>query len=298
MTFEVSLSLASDGVVTVEFATGAAGDTAAEGRDYAGTSGTLRFPARSTDAQVIEVTVYDDALDEDDREHFTVTLSNPANAELAGGGATVSATGMIEDDDPKPRLSIADATLSEGASGAMPFVVRLNPPSGRTATVHYATADATAVAGADYTPVSGTLTFPAGTTRRTVAVPVADDPFDEQDQEHFTVTLSSAVNATMAAAPPLATGTITDDDDAPRLSIADATLTEGAGGAMPFAVRLDLPSGRTVAVHYATADATPSPGRTTRRSAARSTSPPAPRGGRSRYRSRTTCSMKRMSTSR
>ena len=256
MTFEVSLSLASDGVVTVEFATGAAGDTAAEGQDYAGTSGTLRFPARSTDAQVIEVTVHDDALDEDDREHFTVTLSNPANAELAGGGATVSATGAIEDDDPKPRLSIADATLTEGSGdGAMPLVVRLDPPSARTVAVHYATADATAVAGSDYTPVSGTLTFPAGTTRRTIAVPVADDLLDEEE-EHFTVTLSAAVNATMAAAPPLATGTIADDDDAPRLSIADATLTEGSGDAMPFVVRLDPPSGRTVAVHYATADAT------------------------------------------
>ena len=256
MTFEVSLSLASDGAVTVEFATGAAGDTAAEGQDYAGTSGTLRFPARSTDAQVIEVTVHDDALDEDDPEHFTVTLSNPANAELAGGGATVSATGEIEDDDPKPRLSIADASLSEGAGGAMPFAVRLDPPSGRTVAVHYATADATAVAGSDYTRVSGTLTFPAGTTRRTIAVPVADDLLDEEE-EHFTVTLSAAVNATMAAAPPLATGTIADDDDAvSQLSIADASLTEGAGDAMPFVVRLDPPSGRTVAVHYATADAT------------------------------------------
>ena len=256
MTFEVSLSLASDGAVTVEFATGAAEDTAAEGQDYAGTSGTLRFPARSTDAQVIEVTVHDDALDEDDPEHFTVTLSNPANAELAGGGATVSATGEIEDDDPKPRLSIADASLSEGAGGAMPFAVRLDPPSGRTVAVHYATADATAVAGSDYTRVSGTLTFPAGTTRRTIAVPVADDLLDEEE-EHFTVTLSAAVNATMAAAPPLATGTIADDDAAvSQLSIADASLTEGAGDAMPFVVRLDPPSGRTVAVHYATADAT------------------------------------------
>ena len=213
MTFEVSLSLASDGAVTVQFATGAAGDTAAEGQDYAGTSGTLRFPARSTDAQVIEVTAYDDALDEDDREHFTVTLSNPANAELAGGGATMSATGEIEDDDPKPRLSIADATLSEGAGGAMPFAVRLDPPSGRTVAVHYATADATAVAGSDYTPVGGTLNFPAGTTRRAIAVPVADDLLDEEE-EHFTVTLSNPSGAGLADA--TATGTITDDDGTPE----------------------------------------------------------------------------------
>ena len=157
--------------------------------------------------------MYDDALDEDDPEHFTVTLSNPANAELAGGGATVSATGEIEDDDPKPRLSIADATLTEGAGDAMQFAVRLDPPSGRTVAVRYATADATAVAGADYTPVSGTLNFPAGTTRRTAAVPVANDLLDVEE-EHFTVTLSNPSGAGLADA--TATGTITDDDGTPE----------------------------------------------------------------------------------
>ena len=242
MTFEVSLSLASDGVVTVEFATGAAGDTAAEGQDYAGTSGTLRFPARSTDAQVIEVTVHDDALDEDDPEHFTVTLSNPANAELAGGGATVSATGEIEDDDPKPRLSIADASLTEGAGDAMPFVVRLDPPSGRTVAVHYATADATAVAGSDYTRVGGTLNFPAGTTRRTIAVPIgADDAVEET--ETFTVTLSSPQSATLFDAS--ATGTIADNDEAaPPAPLQLASLRVTGGGTMYPAFSGDV-------LHYA-----------------------------------------------
>ncbi|BCM69686.1 putative glycosyl hydrolase, secreted [Streptomyces sp. EAS-AB2608] len=45
-------------------------------------------------------------------------------------------------------------------------------------TVTYATADGTAASGTDYTPVSGTLTFPAGTasgTVRTVAVPTRRD---------------------------------------------------------------------------------------------------------------------------
>ena len=111
MRFAVTLSLASDDIVTVDYATRAAADTAIEGQDYTRTDGTLRFPARSAVAQTIAVTVSDDTLDEPD-EWFTVTLSNPAHAPLAGGAATLAATGRIEDDDPPPRLSIADASLT------------------------------------------------------------------------------------------------------------------------------------------------------------------------------------------
>ena len=48
--FEVTLSKASDEVVTVDYATDSSDDTATEGR-HTPTSGMLRFPARSTAAQ-------------------------------------------------------------------------------------------------------------------------------------------------------------------------------------------------------------------------------------------------------
>ena len=257
MRFAVTLSLASDDIVTVEYATRAAADTAVEGQDYTRTEGTLRFPALSTLAQTIAVSVRDDTLDEPD-ERFTVTLSNPAHAPLAGGEAMLAATGRIEDDDPPPRLSVADGRLTEGSGdGAMSVAVTLDRASGRMVTVDYATADATAHAGADYTPVSSTLTFAAGTTKRTIAVPIADDALDEEDQERFTVTLSAAVHATLTSVGRTATGTIDDDDVAPELSLADASLLEGSGdGTMRFVVTLDRASGRTVTVDYATADAT------------------------------------------
>ena len=257
--FEVTLSQAGDEAVNVHYATGSSDDTATEGTDYTPTSGTLRFPARSTAAQPIEVTVNDDALDED-TEMFTVTLRNAANAQLAGGGETLTAPGRIEDEDPLPELRIGDGSLTEGSGdGRMPFVVRLEPASGRTVTVQYATANVTATAGRDYTRVRGTLTFGAGTTVRTVTVPITDDALDEQDSEQFTVTLLVAVNATVGTAH--GTGTIADNDQAPELSIADSELTEGsADGTMAFAVQLDPASERTVTVQYATADGTAAAG--------------------------------------
>ena len=151
-------------------------------------------PAGSTAAQTITVVVHNDELDEP-VEQFTVTLSNPVHAVLAGGGATVSATGTIADDDALPVLSIEDSSLTEGSGdGSMRFTVRLEPASARTVTVDYATSDGTATASVDYTPVTGTLTFGAGSTTRTIAVPIADDQSGE-DTETFTVTLSSPSSA-------------------------------------------------------------------------------------------------------
>ena len=261
LTFAVTLSLANDDIVTVRYATGADGDTATAGQDYTQTAGTLRFPARSTDAQAIEVTLLDDALDEPD-EWFTVTLSEPANAALAGGGATVAATGRIDDDDRPPRLRIADAYASEGSGDpAIRFAVTLTPASARTVTVDYATSDGTATAGADYTPASGTLTFSPGATARTIVVPVADDALDETDRETFTATLSAAVHATVDSARRTATATIEDDDLAPQLRIADARASEGSGNAaIRFPVTLAPPSARIVTVRYATFDGTATAG--------------------------------------
>ena len=141
MRFAVTLSLAHDADVTVDYATRAATDTAVEGQDYTRTTGTLSFPARSTAAQTISVTVRDDEQDEDD-EWFTVTLRNPTHATLAGGAATLAATGRIDDDDSPSRVAVADARLTEGG-GALRFNVSLVPASGRTVTVDYATADGT-----------------------------------------------------------------------------------------------------------------------------------------------------------
>ena len=257
--FAVTLSLADDQAVTVDYTTRADGESATEGWDYTLASGTLRFPALSTAAQTIEVTLLDDTLDEPD-EQFTLVLRD-ATAPLAGGGDTLAATGTIEDDDPPPRLSIDDASLTEGdGDGNMRFAVTLAPASARPVTVRYTTADATATAGADYTTVDGTLTFPAGSTVRSIAVPVADDALDEADTETFTMTLSAAENASLAGTG-AETGTVHDNDAPPRLSIDDASLTEGDGdGNMRFAVTLAPASGRTVTVRYATADATATAG--------------------------------------
>src|SRR5205814_2262215 len=133
------------------------------------------FPAGTT-TQDITVTVKGDTLDEAN-ETFNVTLSAPSGAAIADG----TGVGTITDDDTAPTLSIADATTTEGNSATVTavFTATLSAVSGRTVTVGYSTADGTATAGSDYTAATGTLTFAAGETSKTISISVPGDTTDE-----------------------------------------------------------------------------------------------------------------------
>ncbi len=73
-----------------------------------------------------------------------------------------------------------------------------------TATVNFATADGTAIAGSDYLPASGTLTFAPGETSKTITVLAVANPA-AADAKTFTLTLSGPTVAALGAA----TATIT-----------------------------------------------------------------------------------------
>ena len=201
---------------------------------------------------MLSFTVNVSPVDEADGETFTVKLSDPVNATLATDGTT--ATGTINDNDDPAVLSIADATaVIEGATAS--FVVSMGA-SEKQVTVSYATADGTAAETGDYTSTSGTLTFEAGATTKTVTVVTANDTVDEADGETFTVKLSNPLNATLSGdvSELTATGTINDNDDPAVLSIADATaVIEGATAS--FVVSMGA-SEKQVTVSYATADGT------------------------------------------
>ena len=209
--FVVSMG-ASEKQVTVSYET--EDGTAEEPGDYTSTSGTLTFVAGATTKTVTVVTA-NDTVDEADGETFKVKLSNPVNATLATDGTL--ATGTITDNDDPTELSIGDATaVIEGGSAL--FVVSMGA-SEKQVTVSYETEDGTAEEPGDYTSTSGTLTFVAGATTKTVTVVTANDTVDEADGETFKVKLSNPVNATLATDGTLATGTITDNDDPTELSI-------------------------------------------------------------------------------
>ena len=196
-------------------------------------------------------------------EAVTVTLAAgehcsaaPCTSDRRALSETVTAT--IEGPLSLPTVSVSDADATEGE--AVEFTVALSETSSQQVTVAYATSGGTAESGTDFTAQSGTLTFAAGESSKTVSVSSTEDSLDEED-ETFTLTLSGPANATLGAA--AATGTITDDDDAappPTLSVADATVDEGPNAKLRFEITLDHAASETVTVEASTSDGTATAG--------------------------------------
>jgi hypothetical protein len=157
---------------------------------------------------------------------------------------------------PTPTVDFSSSTYSAGeGSGTITIAVQLSAAASNTVEVNYATLDGSAKAGEDYAATSGPLTFDPGITEQTFDVAILVDTLDEAN-ESLTLTLSGAVNANVGGNSP-ATLSIVDDDDPPTVDFASATYTVGEGdGTKLIGVQLNVPSGRTVGVNYATSDDT------------------------------------------
>jgi aryl-phospho-beta-D-glucosidase BglC (GH1 family) len=253
LVFTVTLSAPSTEAVTIPWST--RDGTALAGSDYRAASGSVTFAPGET-RKTIAVTLLGDALVEGD-ESFELVLGAPSGASLADG----TARGTLLNDDVLPSLSIADAQLAEGNSGTreMVFTVTLSQPASGPVTVAFTTRDGTALAGSDYTAASGTLSFAAGETSKTIAVTLRGDTADEID-ESFELALSGLTGASFARASAL--GTIQNDDAPPVLRVSNAELLEGASGTrnMVFTLSLDKAIGQSVTAGFATADGTATAG--------------------------------------
>ena len=121
--------------------------------------------------------------------------------------------------------------------------------------VDYASANGTAIAGSDYTATNGTLTFAAGETNQTIAVPILNDGFVEPAAyETFTVTLSNPTNAVLGTRT-IANVRITDNDKALAFEFANYWAREDEGSVLIGVVRAD-DGNFPVSVDFATSNLT------------------------------------------
>lgn len=174
--------------------------------DFIQTNGTLIFEPGMTNLAV-SVAVLDNGVYEG-TQYCDLILENPVNAVFLNGS---SFDGTIIEYDPPPSLTIDDVGVLEGDAGETDavFTVHLSGATAIPASVQFATANGTALAGSDYFSTNGTLTFAPGTNSQTVRVRVRGNTVNEPNETFF-VNLSAPVDATIARAQGV--GTITNDD--------------------------------------------------------------------------------------
>ncbi|MDQ3659451.1 MAG: hypothetical protein M3454_00005 [Actinomycetota bacterium] len=203
--FDITLSHLSATAANVSYATSNGSAIAPD--DYVSADDIVNFAAGDL-TKSVTVNVKGDDWNEP-AEDFVVTLSGPTNAVLAD----VNGRGLIENDDPTPKVSVANTTVAEGNSGTVDaaFSLSLSRPTSQVVTVTYGTSDDSAVAGSDYAAATGSVTFAAGDTARTAGVSVMGDTAYEP-AERFHLDVQATTNADLGDG--AAVGTITNDDPA------------------------------------------------------------------------------------
>jgi ELWxxDGT repeat protein len=157
-----------------------------------------------------------------------------------------------------PSVIVGDVFQPEGDAGTQPatFAIRVVGSHAAPVTLSYMTADGSAVAGSDYQPASGTLSFaPGPSTSQPVAVAVIGDTTEEPDED-FTLVLGGVAGAVPVGAPPR--GVVVNDDSPVTVSVADLETIEGDAGthSAGLTVRLSAPRGVPVTVDYTSEDQT------------------------------------------
>jgi Calx-beta domain/RTX calcium-binding nonapeptide repeat (4 copies) len=125
-----------------------------------------------------------------------------------GTGGTTPGTGGTPTTS-SIEFAAATRSINENAGTATISVKRTGDTS-QTSQIQYATSDGTAIAGSDYTAATGTLTFAAGETAKTLTIAIRNDNTAEPS-ETLQITLTNAVGSLLGTQKQMAL-TITDDD--------------------------------------------------------------------------------------
>ncbi len=174
-------------------------------------------------------------------EYFSVDNIDPANGIYLAIGTAI----------PTIQFSSDNVSEFETASGTADIVINYIPVN--DVQVDYSTSDGTALAGSDYTaiPVT-TATISAGTQSETISFTITADS-DLEDDEYFTVSLSSIpAGYTPGTNHPLTY--IINDDDKPRklsFSLAASSYNESDG---TVSVQVEIPPGTHDPVNSTTVD--------------------------------------------
>lgn len=239
-----------DGAVSVTYAT--SNNSAIAGVNYTATAGTLDFAAGES-SKTVTVPILNDNTATGDRI-FLFSLSAPTAGTRLGSPSSAFVT--IQDVAPGTlQFGLATFNATENQANGTITVTRTNGSTG-IVSINFATIDGgTAVAGTDYTPTSGTLTFNPAETSKTFNIPLLDDRVADGNRTVL-VQLTSPSGGAVLGTPSQTTLSINDFEEGEfRLSDSSYVVAESGGSATIVVNRIGGGDGTTT-VQYATSNGT------------------------------------------
>ena len=229
---------------------------------------TVTFAGSAT-TTTLSLPTHADTWDEDDGT-FSAAVKEIADDGYVVSSSRGSAGVTVRDNDDTPVLSLADASVGEGA-GTHDVCVTMAPPSHKQVQVPLSTSDGTAVSAGDkdYTAHSSTtLTIAPGSaadvpnTQACAPLSVTDDGLLE-DPETLTTELGSPLNAVRSTTNASATVTITDNETAAAVDLSASTyrIAEDSATALEVCAGITPLAGKTIAVAVNTTDGSARTGR-------------------------------------
>ncbi len=238
----------TNGVVSVNYAT--SDGTAQAGIKYVFTSGTLVFADGQT-SNSFSVPIIDENMGEGNQT-VNLSLLNPTNGTSLGLQSTAVLT--IIDDEDTLSFSATNYFVLENQTNVIITVIRGGQPGTNVVTVAYSATNGTAVAGTNYTPVTGRLFFSVFDTVQFFSIPILNDPRAQGDKV-VSLNLFDVTGGATLIAPTNATLTILDKDASLSFSSPAYTVSEGGTNAIITVNRIGNTI-NTFSVGYASSDGT------------------------------------------
>jgi hypothetical protein len=195
-------SVSASATVAYQVIGGTAVPDTGSGGDYiAPPPTTLSFDAGQATKTVTIVLEPDTVADGPKTIHLQ--LFGAAGAQLGAPSETIV---TIKDNDAAGKAQFSAAGYSvAGSTGEATITVTRSGGAAGGATIHYSTADASAVDGTDYTATSGTLTFADNEKSRTFTVDVTNAGVTDGSAVHLTLSLDSPGGGIATGEPATAT---------------------------------------------------------------------------------------------
>ena len=244
--FTVRLSDEALGGESVDIATADGSATTAD-NDYTAVTTSRTFALGETEKTVLVPVVGDTA--NETNQTFVINLSNASGLSITDS----QGIGTITNDDLPSVISIADGTITEGASATT--AISMTNFAGRTCTVTVTSSNGTAVAPGDYSAYQGGNFNIINMASDVLSLSAVNDDFVEPDETYtLTLALASGSDPRCELSDATATVTIVSEDVASVISIADGTITEGASATT--AISMTNFAGRTCTVTVTSSNGT------------------------------------------